>query len=211
MEDFRSPQYSLKLTSLTADKKYQEFLKVVGPRGATARLRLGWTPLIIFAAQGGSSADPSKIQVVDQLLAWSTDIHAFDQDGHNVLSNAICARNNMLVVHLIKRGANMRSKIGTNQLTAIQYAGCYEATGDKIPICEILMLRGAKPDEFKVNDMLNENVEKFYARIVSSRRTTTCLLGVRNRSPLLKLVGKDIMLQLAKAIYQTRGGKVWEQ
>ena len=211
---------------------YQRFLSLIDPKKVNEPIKSGRTALIVFCTYSTDSryrtlqkdAIPYEQQVekvVDQLLAWGANIDAVDEDGYTALHMAVDGMKLVLLAHLLKRGANMRIAARlfsgfSNELTVIQNTCYRQSRTGGTRMSELLMLRGAKLEEFNGStphtkffpnlDMIN-----FYARIERTRKTTTCLLGVRNRSPLLKLVGKDIVHQIARTIYQTRGNKLWEQ
>jgi hypothetical protein len=98
----------------------------------------------------------------------------------------------------------------------MHYATLVEKDDSTIPISKILMMYGAKPEEFAItvdfgvtHHSVNPSVPKFYKRIESTRATLTALIGSRQKSPTLRIVGKDIVRYLAKIIYQTRAQDYW--
>jgi len=138
------------------------------------------------------------------------DIDAPGKMGKTALRRAIGRSDVPMVAHLLRRGADMR-KVTTNKgWNSIRSAFRLEVLTRKpedrlgYPISELLILHGAKLEEFRVC-MTERSKEEdfrfytdFYTRLRNARESIVTLLGVRFRSPLLKLIGKDIALHSPK-------------
>lgn len=200
---------SLRLLVSAAERgEYKTFLGLVTPSKVNEFLVPDYTALILLVEYVRTNDSPEIFPTIDQLLSWGANINAQNNEGWSALHKATNHQNAKLVAHLLERGANMRLKSRWADLTSIQQAfdpGC----------CELFLLRGAKPQEFAAgcyrrNKTRDGHIEKFYTRIVNARRTVTTFLGIYKNCRLLQLVGKDITLQLAKTIYQTRGNLAWD-
>ncbi|MEI7986384.1 MAG: ankyrin repeat domain-containing protein [Armatimonadota bacterium] len=208
-----------------------KFLELLGQDGARENLRGGVTGLMIFV-RSGSSMSLGRIEVVDQLLAWGTDINAADHDGNTALHFAMKHPSAAKVNCLLQRGANLRLA-NARGMTPLQVLGSMWTTNDcrsashrtdaiapsiRHPShileepAKAFMLHGAKPEEFAFSDpVLLESALKFYARILAARNASTCLIGCIGKSRLARLVGKDILIQLARSTYQTRAQNIWSK
>jgi len=210
---------------------FRNFLSFVDPTTIDKPLYGGATVLTTFVissrrlgdAQSDSERNSLRMKIVDQLLAWGANINAPGKMGKTALRRAIGRSDVPMVAHLLRRGADMR-KVTTNKAwNSIRSAFDLEVLTRKpedrlgYPISELLILHGAKLEEFRVC-MTERSKEEdfqfytdFYTRLRNARDSIVILLGVRRRSPLLKLIGKDLVLQLAKDLYSTRGNPVWNQ
>jgi hypothetical protein len=194
--------------ALAAEKgRYQDFLKLVKPEKVNDPIYEGGSVLVLFASCAPIDGPLGQGMVVDQLLEWGADINASDGGEMTALHRAVSRSNPGLIRHLLRRGADMRRKSKWAGLTPIQLTtGSYSY--------EIFMLHGAKPGEFeascfKTKESRETNIKDFYGRIVAARRIATIFIGMSKRSPLLRLVVKDMVLQIARAIYSTRGNILW--
>lgn len=162
---------------------------------------------------------PKKFSVmIDDVLKMGADVNFLGRWDRTPLVNVILVHGIDLILHLLERGANMRT-ISTRGLTAIQWACKMEAKRHDIPISRIFMMRGAKLEEFEIKEsatrshqtlLPSQQTVDFYRRIEIPRAVVICFLGLRHEVPLLRVLGKDIMRYLAKLIYQTRGQDIWD-
>lgn len=219
-------QRGILLRRAVRNNNYQAFLDLVDRSKINQPIYKGKTALLIFvAASRRRNYPPSCIapreKVIDQLLEWDADINVVAPGVKTVIHQAVLNEDINMVSHLLKRGADMRKTSGKLGWTAIWSAFSIEVTdrSDKTvghPIGELLMLHGAKPEEFRRPNLLPhresslQHYHVFHSRLENARHSVVIFVGLRNRSPLLKLVGKDILLQLAKNIYSTRGREFWE-
>lgn len=183
------------------DGDYQTCLDLLAPSDGHPHPSRG-TALGIIVDRAPPGNELAVIQTIDQLLAWGANIDTRDDGGMSALHKV---KNPKLVAHLLKRGANMRGP----DLTPLQMA-------NSLPIIEVFMLHGAKPDEFKAacfrtTPEREAHITAFYNRILAARRATLVFIGLRKKCPLFDVIGKDPAIQLAKTIYQTRGDVVWEK
>jgi hypothetical protein len=214
----------LSLIIACAKLRYVTFLKLVTLGQANEIFEDGQTALHIFVETQAKVTikDQRKdrlmrLRVVDKLLAWGADINL--AGGPRVatpLQIAVGRRDADMAAHLMSRGAHMRVYSETPKWTPMHYATLVEKDDSTIPISKILMMYGAKPEEFAItvdfgvtHHSVNPSVPKFYKRIESTRATLTALIGSRQKSPTLRIVGKDIVRYLAKIIYQTRAQDYW--
>jgi hypothetical protein len=107
----------------------------------------------------------------------------------------------------------MRKLKREKEITAIRASMSGRFRDQMVPI---FIMYGAKLEEFKTESDTSDIsgkalIRTFRTRIVKTTKTIICLIGSNKKSPLLKLVGKDIVLQLARNIYQTRCDKAWDQ
>jgi hypothetical protein len=150
-------------------------------------------------------------RVIDKLLERKANINATDRDGKTPLYYAVQSRHDFIIPFLLARGATMRYKPKHRQ-SILQLALFIENAIPKFPMVTTFMLAGAKPEELiDWSEELTEPMKKFYEGILRTRQATIVFVGMRKHSPLLKLVGKDIVLLIARTIYSTRGYSVWDK
>ena len=215
-------QLANQLADAAQKKMYQEFLRLVDRENVKRPIYLGWFVLTIFVRHSKQSQARPKGDkdlvccewLVDKLLELGADVNATHCDGRTALLEAVQCRNVTLIKHLLSRGANMKTVSGREQRTIIQTVGCIEIATTDIPISKLFMMNGAKPNEFEVKEFkcsAKLDARRKFAGIMASLKSITCFIGMRNKSPLLKIVGKDVVSVISRFVYQTRGDKVWEQ
>jgi N-glycosylase/DNA lyase len=219
------------LTEACEKMQYDVFLSLVQPEKANEEVGFGFTPLHILVktlgyGPGGSrllAAYEPRRKTVDTLLDWGVNINqASFLEKRTPLWEAVQNAEGHMVAHLLKRGADMRLLVYTisskGPLTILQWDSYftrkYEEENSRL--MKLFMMHGAKPEEFriekvtKVDDFLEtEQMKELYGRIVNTREALTALIGSRERSPTLRIVGKDIVRYLAQIVYQTRDQDCW--
>jgi hypothetical protein len=214
----RKMEYSLgeRLRIYCLEFEFDEFLKNV-PNDPNEEVDdYGRNALHIFMLPIGSFAKGevdicNYERVIDKLLERKANINATDRDGKTPLYYAVQNRHDFIIPFLLARGANMRYKPKHRQ-SILQLALFIENAIPKFPMVTTFMLAGAKPEELiDWSEELTEPMKKFYEGILRTRKVACVLIGARKHSPLLKLIGKDCLILIAKTIYQTRGEPVWDQ
>lgn len=207
------------LLTLRRGFQYDEFLKLVEPGEVFSMSILeNMTALHVFLFTCGYptfvDADTrARMQVIKKLIAMKADINAIDSNGSTPLWNAVACYDHTIIPFLLEQGANPRVQpSGCLKLSA--FACSKEKLISSCPIVRQFMLRGIKLEEFHSEDegiAPNADMVKFYESILEARKAATIFIGLRQKCPLLKLIGKDVMLLIAKTIYQTRGNPVWNK
>lgn len=199
------------------DFDYERFLSLVNPEAINETDYDGYAPLHSFVFFYEQAPDRrydeiERIKVIKQLLAWKANINQADRSERTPLYRAVENRDDAIISCLLDNKANINVK-PNNRLGLKELACVSEYQGD-FPMVKLLMLRGVKLRAFRnageciepTNDM-----KRFYESIQQAREATTIFVRLRTKSPLLKLIGKDITLLIARQIYATRGNPVWSQ
>jgi hypothetical protein len=77
---------------------------------------------------------------------------------------------------------------------------------------KLLMMYGANPNDFQEESgSYNDAMHAFYNGILKARKATIAFVRLTKKATLLKFIGKDITLLIAKIIYQTRGEPKWNR
>ena len=198
-----------------SDFDYERFLSLVNPEKINETDLVGLAPLHMFVffleqAKDGEQDKIDRIRVIKQLLAWKADINQLDDAGKSPLYHAVENQDVDIIPCLLDNGADMRVKPG--RYIKLPLVACVSEAGESCPMVKLLMLRGVKLDEF-YNDVEcirpTKLMKRFYESIQQAREAITIFIGARKHGPLLKLIGKDCLILIAKQIYATRGDPVW--
>jgi hypothetical protein len=154
--------------------------------------------------------------VLDQLVKWGSSLTVLDKDGRTPLIWAVIHCDLPMVKHIVvKHGVNMKGSDAKGR-TAIQWTDiCWKRWNEPAPpIDEFFMMSGARPSDFIEGSgtrmWVRDSVYKFYKRIDNTRDVLIAFLGSRKKSAILTRVPRDIMVYLAKLVYQTRGQEIWD-
>lgn len=164
----------------------------------------------------------SRKRGVDHLLSNGAEVNSLcDFKEWSPLIYSVEREDVIVVEHLLKRGADMRyappGKLNSIQLArsrGIRYAG--SPGKGLLSIAKVFMMHGAKPSEFTVKQKgrkptlyATQEMIDFYAKISATRVALVALIGSRQKSPILRIIGKDIVRYLAQIVYQTRDQDCW--
>jgi len=198
--------------------RYDEFLQSIEP-GEVFSLSVieKMNALHLFLFGLSFPANPkedtiARINVIKKLIEMKSDINSVDEYGASPLWNAVSCRDINIIPFLLEQGADMRWCPPESGGLCI-FACIRELDSPNFPIVKQFMLHGIKLEELSDGKHVtpSEPMVKFYDNILRTRKATILLIGLRQKCPLLKLIGKDCLILIAKTIYQTRGEPVWDQ
>ena len=170
--------------------------------------------MAVIVSENHEVLTPTDIELFHAILAAGIDIDATDWQGDTALHYAILKEHVGILKLLLEKKADITIANKTG-FTPPQQACLLEGWKADFPLCKAFLLKGVKPLAFKVDKYPSSSdgsrIAKFYEGIRVARKVTILFIGLRSKCPLLKLIGKDILLLIAQIIYTTRGEPVWNQ
>lgn len=194
--------------------RYDEFLQLAPSERINDKLNGERNTLHNFLALWILPKDPvadliDRKRVIKQLLDWKADINAKDRNDETPLWYAAENHDYDIFPFLLANGAHFR--ISPN-LCPFSLPQIIVSDDDQVefPIVKLLMMYGANPDDFQEElGSYNDAMYAFYNGILKARKATIAFISLTRKATLLKLVGRDITLLIAKTIYSTRGYPEW--
>jgi hypothetical protein len=198
---------------------YDTFIKLVTPENINSRDQDGYDVFHLFVAYGYDQLDSDnsivEIKMMKQLLAMKATVNTRCADDRTPLYQAILRQADPIVAFLLENKADMRVECSGDR-TPIRQACIKEHDGESFPMCRMLMMCGAKLEEFEIENGNqtrcygpNEAMKQFSRQIEASKKSTLAFLSSDKKSYLLKLVGKDILKYIAELVWETRGRPEW--
>lgn len=198
---------------------YDEFLQSIEPDEVfKVGILGGMNALHLFLFGLSIPTDPkedtiARTKVIKKLIEMKSDINAVDDYGATPLWNAVSCYDVNIIPFLLEQGADVR-KNPPHSLELCLFA-CHKEV--KIPSCPIIkqfMLHGIKLDElYSKNGEIEptKQMVNFYEKILRVRKVLSVFIGLKSKSSLLKLIGRDCLILIARTIYQTRGQSIWDK
>lgn len=196
--------------------RYDEFLQLAPSERINDKLNGERTTLHNFLALWVLPKDPvadliGRKRVIKQLLDWKANINARDHNDETPLWYATENHDYDIFPFLLANGAYFRI---SPAICPFSLPEIIVSNDDQVefPMVKLLMMYGANPNDFQEESgSYNDAMHAFYNGILKARKATIAFVRLTKKATLLKFIGKDITLLIAKIIYQTRGEPKWNR